>query len=159
MGPSILGLQHQFCKAVSTMIKEKSAFSVFAVDNLEKLLISQHKIEKDRRFKIWLQKMNDLDFHNRTRAFFSEIRSKYSRNEEMGPIYNKDGELSSNTSETLENWSEYYKNLYSSSNCPSIQNLPTPDSNPTIDDDLAHTEFVDVVYELRNHKCLDSIVF
>ena len=55
---------------------EQSDLSIFAVENLEKLLISQYKLEKDRRFNVWLRKMNDLDFRNCTRTFFSEIRSR-----------------------------------------------------------------------------------
>ena len=71
----------------------------------------------------------------------------------MGPIYNSSGDLSTSTSETLEYWSEYYKNLYSKiSPNYNIPDYLTPDSNPTLNKDLTHTEFLDVIYKLRNHK-------
>ena len=97
--------------------------------------------------------MNDLDFHNCTRTIFSEIRSRIVLKEEMGPIYNRSGDLSTSTSETLEYWSEYYKNLYSKiSSNHNIPDVLTSDSNPTLDIDLTRTEFLDVIYKLRNHK-------
>ena len=73
--PAMRKIQQRFCNAISTMVREKTDFSIFIVNNLEKLLSSQYNIEKDLKFNVWLKKMNDLDFHNRTRTFFSEIRS------------------------------------------------------------------------------------
>ena len=58
--------------------------------------------------------------------FFSEIRSKYSVREEMGTIRNLDGDASTTTTETLKNWSEYYKNLYSSIYVEIKTEFPTP---------------------------------
>ena len=97
--------------------------------------------------------MNDLDFQNRTRTFFSEIRSKYRDKEEMVPIRNPQGHLSTNCSETLKNWSEYYKKLYSSDSVKSKPYvLPTPQGDhPPLDKDLILSEFLDVIYTLENH--------
>ena len=63
-------LQQKFSKAASIMMRDRSAISIFAVENLEKLLSAQYHNEKDQEFNFWLKKMNDLDFHNRTRTFF-----------------------------------------------------------------------------------------
>ena len=63
-------LQGRFSDAITKMEKEKSRQSVFIVENLEKLLKSRYKFEQDTKFSTWLRKMNDLDFHNRTRTFF-----------------------------------------------------------------------------------------
>ena len=97
--------------------------------------------------------MNDLDFQNRTRTFFSEIRRKYSNKEETGPIKNKQGTLSDNVNDTLKNWTEFYKDLYCDSFLPNkLPIFPTPDEDPILDQDLMLSEFVDIVYSLRNHK-------
>ena len=97
--------------------------------------------------------MNDLDFHNRTRTFFSEIRSKYRASEEMVPIRNRNEQLSTTCSETLKNWSEYYENLYSLRRVKvEAHDFPTPDGDPQLDNDLTKSELVDTIYKLKNHK-------
>ena len=70
-------IQQKFSIAISNMMREKTDFSIFCAPNFEKLQNSQYKLEEDRKFGVWLRKMNDLDFQDRTRSFFSEIRSKY----------------------------------------------------------------------------------
>ena len=52
--------------------------------------------------------MNGLDFHNRTRAYFSEIRRKHSNNEQIGPIHNRHGSLLENVNETQKDWAVFY---------------------------------------------------
>ena len=66
-------LELRFSNAVETLQSEKSQFSLFAVENLEKLLSSHYEIEEKEKTSKWLKKMNDLDFQNRTRTFFSEL--------------------------------------------------------------------------------------
>ena len=51
------------------MQKEKSEFSIFVVNNLEKLLSSQDEHEENETTLRWLEKMNEHDFYNRTRIF------------------------------------------------------------------------------------------
>ena len=51
------------------MIREKSDFSVFVADHLEKLLYAQHKEEETSKLNKWIARMNDLDFKKRTRTF------------------------------------------------------------------------------------------
>ena len=146
-------LQNRYRNALAYLEKEKTKFAYFAVDNLEKLLNQQYVHEKNQTFSIWLRKMNDLDFRNRTRDFFSEIRSRQKIREEVVPIWDSDRTLSVNLIGTLKNWSEYYKKLYAS---PSISvepyPLPTPGDHTDLDKDLSLTEFIDVIYSLKNYK-------
>jgi hypothetical protein len=70
--------------------------------------------EKQIQWAHWLTKLNNLHNHKATRAFYAELRYKNEKSEEFGPIVNKDGVLSTNIEECLENWREFYENLYSS---------------------------------------------
>ena len=153
LSSAILNLQKRFSNAVANMKREKSQLSIFIVGYLEKLLNAQHKREKDFNFDVWIRKMNDLDYQNRTRTFYSEIRKRYCTREEPGPICDEHGTISDNVDDTLKNWSQYYKNLYSSKQKKNqFPNFPTPDEDPDLDKDLTHAEFVDIIYSLKNHK-------
>ena len=132
------------------MQKEKSEFSFFVVDNLEKLLTTQCEHEEEVRVTKWLEKMNTLDFCNRTRVFFSELRKRHNVTRKAGPIVDCTGTLSKNLDETLSNWTEYYKKLYFCAD-PSII-LPTPDNDATLDRELELSEFLDAYYSLKTHK-------
>lgn len=146
-------LQTRYSEALVNLNIERSEFSYFVADNLEKLLNEQFRLEKNRKFSIWLRKMNDLDFQSRTRAFFAEIRSRQQTREEPVPILGKDGTLSDNLQDTLKNWTEYYENLYCDNSEFSEPNIfPTPDAHEHLDKDLSLTEFVDVIYELKHYK-------
>ena len=79
---------------METMMREKSDFSIFVANHLEKLLNAQHVAEKVSNFNKWLDKMNDLDFHKRTRSFFFELHRKHKTVELVGPIQNNSGILS-----------------------------------------------------------------
>ena len=57
--------------------------------------------------------MNKLDHIKATREFYKEIRSKCAEEEELGPIVNEEGKLSTTLKECLENWKNYYEKLYS----------------------------------------------
>ena len=81
-------LQKRYGIALEAMKKEKTAFSFFVADNLEKLLNYQYNLENDRKFSTWIRKMNNLDYQNRTRGFYSEIRRMQRPKEEPVPIYN-----------------------------------------------------------------------
>ena len=146
-------LQARYSIAIENMNKDRSEFSYFVAGNLEKLIDMQYKHEKDGRFSTWLRKLNDLDFQNRTRAFFTEIRSRQKLREEPVPILDTNGTLSDNLKETLDNWSEYYKNLYSGESLPiEPTSFPTPGEHEYLDKELSHIEFVDVIYSLKNYK-------
>ena len=64
-----------------------------SVDNLEKLLNAQYEHEKAAKTATWLNKLNVLDFQNRTRAFFSELRKKYNISQKAGHITDSGGAL------------------------------------------------------------------
>ena len=94
--------------------------------------------------------MNELDFHKRTRAFFSELRKKYRTVELSGPIQNSFGILSRNLHETLKNWTEFYAELYT--NIEVESNCQTRDEDPLLDKEFTHSEFLDSIYALKHHK-------
>ena len=148
--PAILKLQRRFTRAIVQMQQDKTDFSYFVVDNLEKLLNAQYEHEKEIRTSNWLQKLNVLDFKNRTRAFFSELRKKYNVSQNTGSIFDSSGILSNNLDTTLKNWTEYYKKLYSCSDPP--EDFPTPEIETTLDRDLELSEFLDEIYALKSNK-------
>ena len=67
--PVTVLLQRQFRDAINNMMREKSDFSVFVADHLEKLLYAQHKKEETSKLNKWIARMNDLDFKKHTRFF------------------------------------------------------------------------------------------
>ena len=148
--PATRELQKRFSKAIETMQKDKTNFSLFAVDNLEKLLITQYEHEKKKAFADWLRKMNTLDYSKRTRTFFNELRKRHNVRQNAGPIINSLGVLSNNFNETLENWTEYYRNLYFCDSNTTV--FPTSDEAVLLDNDLTYSEFLDEIYSLKNGK-------
>ena len=86
--PALRLLQRKFSNAIVCMQEEKTEFSIFVVDNLEKLLNTQYEYEEEPRVSKWLEKMNKLDFNNRTRAFFSELRKRHNVTQVSEPIVN-----------------------------------------------------------------------
>ena len=148
--PALRLLQRRYSEAIASMQKEKTEFSYFVVDNLEKLLKTQYEREEEVRVTKWLQKMNNLDFGNRTRVFFSELRKRHNVSQQPCPIVDCSGKLSNSLDQTLGNWAEYYKKLYFC-NDP-LQRFPTPDDDPILDGDLEYSEFLDAYYTLNTHK-------
>ena len=63
----------------------------------------------------WIKNLNLLDYKKATRAFYSEINRKNRKEEYIGPIVSRDGKISKTQKERLENWRNYYKELYSPS--------------------------------------------
>ena len=145
-----LNLQRRFSEAISTLQADWTDFSLFVADNLEKLLNHQYEHEKEKRFSEWLGKMDELDFHNRTRSFFNELRRKHNIHQKSGPIIDSSGNLSSNFNDTLKNWTEYYKNLYFCKDSTIF--TPTSDEDVFLDSDLNLSEFLDEIYTLKRHK-------
>ena len=120
-------LELRFSSAIATLQRDKTQFSLFAVENLERLLSSQYEKEEKYKNSKWLEELNELDFLNRTRAFFQELRKRHKVRENFVPIRDNSGVLSNNVDETLENWAEYYKKLYSSND--KMTCFPTPDND------------------------------
>ena len=82
----ILKLQKQFYAAIRRMIQDRSDFSTFNAQLLEKLLYDEYELDRKTSFSNWISKMNELDFQKRTRSFFSELRKKHKIDEQSGPI-------------------------------------------------------------------------
>ena len=150
LSPAMQTLQQRFIEAIAIMQEEKSDFSFFAADNLEKLLISEFQHEERGRTSEWLRKMNELDFYNRTRTFFSELRNRHNITQKAALIIDSSGILSKNFNQNLKNWTEYYKKLYFSRD--PIALFPTPDKNEFLDKDLELSEFLTEVYSLKRNK-------
>ena len=91
--------------------------------------------------------MDNLDYCKRTRVFFSELRKKHNVHRKAGPIIDFSGALSKNFDETLANWAECYKKLYSCAE--PLTSLPTPDNHPFLDWELELTEFINMYYSLK----------
>ena len=119
------------------------------MDNLEKLLGTQYQYEEEIRSTAWLQKLNSLDFSNRTRDFFSELRKRHNVTQKARPIIDCSGTLSENFDDALDNWTEYYKKLYFCRDLPI--KLPTPDNDVVLDRELELSEFLDGIYSLKPH--------
>ena len=148
--PNSQSLQRRFSDAIATMQKEQSEFSFFVVDSLEKLLTSQYEHDEKKRFSQWLEKMNELDFYDRTRTFFKELRQMHNATQKAGTIFDDSGNLPKNFDETLKNWTEYYKKLYFC--CDPVVLFPTPDKDDILDRDLELGEFLHEIYSLIPHK-------
>ena len=101
--PATQDLQQRFCTAIVQKQRDRTDFSYFVVDNLEKLLNAQHEHEKAVKTDNWLKKLNVLDFKNRTRSFFSELRKKYNVTQRAGHITDSGGVLSNNLDTKLNN--------------------------------------------------------
>ena len=85
--------------------------------------------------------MDELDFHNRTRSFFNELRRKHNIHKKAGPIIDSSGNLSRNFEDKFKNWNEYYKNLYSCKDNTTF--IPTSDEDVFLDSDVTLSEFLD----------------
>ena len=98
--------------------------------SMEKELYAVWTQEKQRKWARWVRKLNNLDHSKATRAFYAELKSKKFEQEVLGPIVNKEGKLSTNIVECLENWREFYEQLYSS---PEEERCESEGSDPEID--------------------------
>ena len=83
------------------------------LQRLEKELYTVWTQEKQIRWAVWVKKLNKLDHSKATRAFYSELNRKKSEHEQLGPIINEKGQLSTNLEECMTNWRSFYKKLYS----------------------------------------------
>ena len=78
--------------------------------------------------------MNELDYYNRTNTFFTDLYKRHKVSESFAPIIDSSGAISKDIDETLKNWTEYYKKLYSCND--KIVCFPNPDTNELLDGDL-----------------------
>ena len=56
---------------------------------MEKELYTVWKQEKHRRWAKWVRKLNNLDHSKATRAFYAELKSKKTVQEQPRPIVNE----------------------------------------------------------------------
>ena len=83
------------------------------LQRLEKELYVVWDQEKQIRWAKWVKKLNKLNLAKATRAFYSELKRKNLEQEQLGPIVNEEGQLSTNLEECMENWRGFYTKLYS----------------------------------------------
>ena len=91
---------------------EQEAVLIQRYQILEKELYKLWRNEKCERWAQWIKNLIKLDHIKATREFYREIRSKNAEEEELGPIVNEQGKLSTTLKECLENWKNYYERLY-----------------------------------------------
>ena len=84
-------LELRFSSAIATLQRDKTQFSLFVVENLERLLSSQYEKEEKYKTSKWLEELNELDFLNRTRTFFQELRKRHKVRENFVPIRDNSG--------------------------------------------------------------------
>ena len=82
-------------------------------------------------FKKWLSKVNKLGYQRATRSFYAELSSKNLSREQVRPIRNKNGSLSTSLSECLNYWRSYYQDLYK---CPVELLNFNPKKNSSLND-------------------------
>ena len=73
------------------------------LQRLEKVLYTVWNKEKQIRWTKWVRKLNMLDHSKATRAFYSELKRKNMVEEQLGPIVNESGELSTTLAECMTN--------------------------------------------------------
>ena len=75
--------------------KDKSDLSLLLLQQLQKSLNEQCRIDETKRFHLWLSKLNTLDHPGSKREFYSQLNWKYRDRTTPGPIKNANGKLSS----------------------------------------------------------------
>ena len=139
---------------------------------LEKELYTQWENNQHRKFARWLDKLNTLDYHKATRTFYAEMRSKSRDSEHFGPIVDKQGQLSTSLEQCLENWRQFYADLYRGSDrngnidqedCRESdeqqQHMNTSESNK-LNKDITMEEVVNAIFTLKANTAAgkDSIL-
>ena len=84
----------------------------FKVRTLHKLLLEKWHSEKKQKFCDWVSNLNKLDYFKATRSFYAELRSRSNLPELIGPVRDASGSLSTDLTQCLRNWQDYYENLY-----------------------------------------------
>ena len=100
----------------------KDTLSVLKVKTLEKALYTQYSTDRQKDYLLWLDKINEMDYKQRSRALFAHLKSKVCEPENFGSVFDKNGVLSTTLGGSLENWAAFYKDLYSGHNIPKFSN-------------------------------------
>ena len=108
--PMIKKLQNEI--DIVTVRSKDTEFRNFRLKLLHKRLLNQWSLEKQLKFKRWLSKLNKLGYSRATRSFYAELNSKSIIPEQIRPIRDLNGMLSTCLAECLKNWRDFYKNLY-----------------------------------------------
>ena len=96
------------------MNTSKNTLSVIKVRILEKALYTQYSIDRRDDYLLWLKKINEMDYNQRSRALFAHLKSKVCEPENFGAVFDKNGVLSTTLGRSLGNWATFYEDLYSS---------------------------------------------
>ena len=145
------------------------------LQRLEKELYTVWSQEKQISWAIWVKKLNKLDHSKATRAFYTELKRKNSKHEQLGPIVNEKGQLSTTLEGCMANWRNFYKKLYSkneseanteekedeetSNNRPGLCK-PTKEQEEILDREISMNEVVDALFSLKTNTTAgkDSIL-
>ena len=145
------------------------------LQRLEKELYTVWTQEKQIRWAVWVKKLNKLDHSKATRAFYSELKRKKSEHEQLGPIINEKGQLSTNLEECMTNWRSFYKKLYSKTELDDSTEdekdeatnksqfsrcKPSKEQEEALDKEITINEVVDALFSLRTNTAAgkDSIL-
>ena len=142
-------LQNQILVATRRFQEEKSDLSLFLLQQLQKSLIEQYRLDETERFHLWLTKLNRLDHARSTREFYSQLNWKHG-DSSPGPIKNASGELSGSWSECLTNWRNFYASLYASAEVSTSSHPRVND--PVLDRPFSFEEIILAVATLSEHK-------
>ena len=64
----------------------RDTLSILNVKNLEKALYTQYSIDRQNDYLLWLEKLNEMDYNRRSRAFFAHLKSKVGETENFGAV-------------------------------------------------------------------------
>ena len=151
ISPRIRSLQKLIRDATVDVKMKKSDSGILKLQNLEHLIKREYYKEKNERFSKWLEFLSKLHYKRRTRTFFMELRKTQNGTENFSPIKNSLGKLSTNWTESLENWASFYASLYSDT-APSSPLNPPYKKNDSLDEDFSIEELISAVDTLKEHK-------
>ena len=146
----IKDLQNLILVSTRRFEKEKSDLSLLLLQQLQKSLIEQYRMEETSRFHLWLSKLNTLDHAGSMREFYSQLNWKNGDQTMPGPIKSASGKLSRSWSECLATWKSFYANLYASADCPNSDIVGLND--PILDRPFSFKEIVLAAATLSEHK-------
>ena len=143
---------------------EKAQELIEKLKRREQELNSVCRQEKHRRWSKWVRRLNNLDHARATRVFYAELKSKNMEQEQMGPIVNEQGKLSTTGEECLENWMSFYSKLYrkrqggenitterSKAEKLYAQSKVSEAQEETLDKDITIEEVVEAAFTLRSN--------
>ena len=143
-------LQNQILVSTRRFEKDKSDLSLLLLQQLQKSLNEQYRMDETNRFHSWLSKLNTLDYAGSTREFYSQLHWKHGDRTMPGPIKSVSGKLSGSWSESFENWENFYANLYASADVPNPSKARLND--PVLDKPFSFDELVLAAAKLSEHK-------